>query len=563
MLLRKTHRFITLFVALVMVTAFGLPSYANAQATAPSQSGSGTVLADLGFRADANGFAFPNYGGNIQVTNLTPADMRRLLGDVVCARISGDTCDLIPEVQQVMDTFNGSMNGGHCEGMAVLSTLFFAGQLNDTDFGQTTTPTLNLDSNAKLQREIAYWFSTQFLKVIRDASIKDKTPKDIVSFLVQAMQAKKEYYVVHIFQPGYKGGHAITPYEVLDMGGGIDRIMVYDNNWPKDNNRYIQVDTNANTWSYLAATDPTVPSSLYQGDATTFTLQLAPISPRLAQQPCVFCKAFNPAVQVNTVPAIMPVVYRPGSAIVPNQGSAQADYYQISLDTTSEDNLTDLLITDGQGHRLGYQGGQFYNEIPSTSFTPTVSDNLFEDSPEPDYYIPVGTATTVTIDGTAVKTDEVSEVSLIGPGYDLAVEDIHVKPGEKDTLVLSPDGTRLDYTPSGDEAPDLVVGLQTSTADWEFDVKGADVQPGSTITLTLDSTKGRLGIETNGSDEKSTTYAIQVDRIDSTSHNVFTHDGLAIDPGQQAYIEYGAWNGSGDMSVTIGDKTQTEPNGTK
>ncbi|HLY26674.1 MAG TPA: hypothetical protein VKQ72_10065 [Aggregatilineales bacterium] len=550
---RTFHRILSLLLVLAVVLAFGATNRASAQQS------SGTVLADVGFRPDGNGFGFSNYGGDPKVTNLTPADMRRLFGDAACARLNGDTCDLVPQVQQIMDTFNGSMNGGHCEGMAVLSELFYSGQLKPADFGQDSPTALPFDSNSKLQREIAYWFSTQFLKVIANASIKDKSPKDIVNFLVQAMKDKKEYYVVHIFQPGYKGGHAVSPYEVLDMGNGIERIMVYDNNWPKDGNRYVEVDTNANTWTYLAATDPTVPESVYKGDASTLTLQLAPISPRLGQLPCVFCKAYDPSTQVKAASGLQQVAFITGN----RAAQTEADNYQISLETTSEENDTDLLLTDAQGHRLGYQGGQFYSEIPGDSFIPGVSDNLFKDNPEPDYFIPTGTAVTITIDGSAVKTDEVSSVSLIGPGYDLAVEDIHVKPGEKDTLILSPDGTKITYTPSGDEAPNLVVGLQHSGADWEFNVKGADVQPGSTVTITLDESKGRLGIETTGSGEKTTTYAIQVDRIDTNAHDVFTHDGLSIDPSQQAYIEYGTWDGKGDLNVTVGDKTQAESNTTK
>src|SRR5258707_10806665 len=119
---------------------------------ANAQQASGTVVADLGFRPDGNGFGFPNYGADTPVTNLTPDEMRRLLDDSVCAILKDNKCTLVPEIQQLMDTLNGKMGGGHCEGMAVLSTLLFANKENAADFGQGQPTAFDFNSNAKLQR---------------------------------------------------------------------------------------------------------------------------------------------------------------------------------------------------------------------------------------------------------------------------------------------------------------------------------------------------------------------------------------------------------------------------
>src|SRR5260221_531998 len=303
--------------------------------------------------------------------------MRRLIGDAVCATINGDTCVLIPRMQQLMDTLNGKMGGGHCEGMAVLSTIFFAGKEKASDFGQDKATGLPFDSNVKLQREIAMWFATQFLNSVGDATIKDKTPKEVLDILTKALTDRSEYYVVHIFQPGYKNGHAITPYEVQDMGGGLFRVMVYDNNWPKDQNRFVEIDTNANTWSYLAATDPSVPESLYKGDAASKTLQLAPINMRVSKQSCPACAAVADSLRVMNASnaAAQPVSYHVGrtAAVQAAQAVNEVSLYS----TTGDVSNTDLLITDAQGHRLGYQGGQFFNENPSAKFIPAVTRDLF------------------------------------------------------------------------------------------------------------------------------------------------------------------------------------------
>src|SRR5215213_2814634 len=83
---------------------------------------SGSYVADLGFRPDVNGFGFPNYGGQGE-TNLTPSDLQRMFGDTVCASIEGGQCALTPPGNQWLQQINTAMNGGHCEGMAVLSNL--------------------------------------------------------------------------------------------------------------------------------------------------------------------------------------------------------------------------------------------------------------------------------------------------------------------------------------------------------------------------------------------------------------------------------------------------------
>ncbi len=557
---KTTHRLFALIIVVVIVAASGLSTAVQAQQA-------GNVVADLGFRPDGNGFGFPNYGADTPVTNLTPAEMRRLIGDAVCATINGDPCVLVPPMQQLMDTLNGKMGGGHCEGMAVLSTIFFAGKEKASDFGQDKATGLPFDSNVKLQREIAMWFATQFLNSVGDATIKDKTPKEVLDILTKALTDRSEYYVVHIFQPGYKNGHAITPYAVQDMGGGVFHVMVYDNNWPKDQNRFIEIDTNANKWTYLAATNPSVPEAVYNGDAASKSLQLAPINLRVSKQSCPACTAALDSMRVMYASG---AAAQTGAYHIGRTAAVQAApaVNEVSLySTTGDVSATDLLITDAQGHRLGYQGGQFFSEIPTAEFIPAVSGDLFADDPEPVYYIPVGIAFTITLDGSALKADEITNVSMVGPTYDLAVENIKVKAGEKDTLVFSPDGSKLAYTPSSDESPDIIVGLQHDGPDYEFDIKGADIQPGATINVTLDYDKGQLGINTTGTGEKTSTYAIQVDRLTDTAQDTFSHDGLTLDPGQTAYIMFGAWDGKGDMNIGLdtnndgtADSTQAEPN---
>src|SRR5437868_6586346 len=141
--IRNSMMHLRRFVGLSIIVILALGSPVAARTAIPNAVGStakatqdnGKIVADSGFRPDKDGFLFENYGANIQVTNLTAADLRRMFGEQVCARVDGDKCDLTPPAQQFMDQVNAAMSGGHCEGMAVLSSLFYTGGAKTADFG--------------------------------------------------------------------------------------------------------------------------------------------------------------------------------------------------------------------------------------------------------------------------------------------------------------------------------------------------------------------------------------------------------------------------------------------
>ncbi len=498
----------------------------------------GKMLADTGFRAETNGFPFENYGNDQVQNNLTAADMQRMFGDAVCAR-AGTPCTLTPPAKEWMDQTNQAMDGGHCEGMAALSTVFYTRKEDVSNFGGPSILDLSLDSNTKLQEEIAYYWSTQATDPTVSSTIADKTPSEIVDILIDAMKDgpnSTEFYTIGIYQTGFKNGHAITPYAVVDKGNGIVWIMVYDNNYPKVD-RYIEVDRNANTWQYQASTNPSEPESLYQGDAESKTLQLTPLTPRLQKQVCPFCGDVTTGRVgglADTTPA----------------------YNQIWLTTQDKKSDANLLIVDSQGHRLGYDGDKFYEEIPGAHFAPMKSADLFTDDPEPVYMVPVGVAFKVVLDGSQMKAKSSVDVSLIGPGYDLSAEEIMLDPGQKDELTFSPDGKTISYKTSQSESPTLVLGIEHKGADYEFDIKGADIEENGVITAHLDYDKGLLTLKSENV-KTTTTYSLDFYRIDDTSEQEFTHDGVDLNAGDTASLDFGKWEGNG-KPLTLGiDKGST------
>jgi tetratricopeptide (TPR) repeat protein len=510
------------------VTVAQLPQLTTVQGEPPPPSsasetvGQGQLVADLTFRPQTDGFKFENYGGEPDRSEMTADDVRRMFGDQVCASLANG-CILTPEAQQWLDATNKDAAGGHCEGFAALSLALFEHKENAGQFGASTTHDLTIDGNTALQREIAYFWATQTVRPVSDSLISDKTPSQILDILIDAFKqgaSAPRTYTMGIFKPGFKDGHAITPYAVEDRGNGQFAVRVYDNNIP-DTERVLLIDRNANTWSYVASTNPNEPDSLYKGDATTMTLAITPDDARYGKMICDFCPAAKGG--------------KAGSGL----DAPATQYNEVYLEGTAH-----LLITDAQGHRTGFvTDTQFVNEIPGVEFKPLTSANLWQDSAEPIYYVPTGIEFTLAVESTNPTTNTLSTVSMIGPGYDLSVQDLELEPNTTDTINFSSDGKTLVYKTPYSDSPDLVLGTTGTNADYSFDLRGVDLGNDGTVTAHLDTDKGQLVIDAKNNQEAGT-YSLVMDRIDSQGEQVFGHNKIQLQAGDTAYLDYGQWNGN-------------------
>ncbi|MFO7585150.1 MAG: hypothetical protein R6W69_10505, partial [Anaerolineales bacterium] len=392
----------------------------------------GVIVYDFGFRPDQHGFSFENYGDDIDVTNLTADEMRRLFGDEVCSRISGDQCTLTPPANQWMQQINEAMGGGHCEGMAVLSLMMYTGQISVSEFGGNYASELDINDEA-LQREIAYWWATQATEPTANQVIRG-TPMEIMA-KIEEMDARGETYTIGIYKEDFSGGHAITPFGIKSVEDGLYTILVYDNNYPGEV-RELLIDERDNSWAYEAAINPQVESEIYTGDAYTETLDLTPTSARLVTQECTFC--------ANGYGSL------PGAKLA---SPAQA-HNQIFLDGKGR-----ILITDEQGNRLGYVDGKIVNEIPGAFFN-AYRMGFVQEAPDPIYSIPAGLDVTVTIDGSTLDADSETDLVMIGPGFFIGIEEIILEPGQVDTVYFFPDDQMIIYETDADESPFIVVGIE-------------------------------------------------------------------------------------------------------
>ena len=502
------------------------PQPTRAPATSNGDLGErpGVIIYDFGFRPDQHGFSFENYGDEIDVTNLTADEMRRLFGNQVCSRISDDQCTLTPPANQWMKQINEAMGGGHCEGMAVLSLMMYTGQISATEFGGNYASDLILGNEA-LQREIAYWWATQATYPAADRTITG-TPMEILA-KIEEMDAHGETYTIGIYKEDFSGGHAITPFGIKSVEDGLYTILVYDNNYPGEV-RELLIDERDNSWAYEAAINPQVESEIYIGDADTQTLDLTPTSGRLVTQECTFC--------TNGYGS------QPGAKLA----SLAQVHNQIFLDGKGR-----ILITDDEGNRLGYVDGKIVNEIPGASFT-AYRMGFVQEAPDPIYSIPAGLNVTVTIDGSTLDANSETDLVMIGPGFFIGIEEIILEPGQVDTVYFFPNDQMIIYETESDESPFIVVGVEDRNgADYYFEVQGMDMIGGGEITVWLDSKEGDLLINT----EKLTNegdFAFYMTRITDELEETFYAEGILLRAGAIVYINYADWSESDPEGLYFG-----------
>jgi hypothetical protein len=479
----------------------------------------GTV-ADTGFRPTANGLPFQNYGAALSngavPINLTAADVEKLFGAGVCADADLRRCDLIPEAQAWLNDTNQAMSGGHCYGFSVLSELVWQGKLRVSTLGATATSGLAIDHNQTLQRQIAYDWALQTLQSVQSTKITG-TPNQIVDKLEKVLKPHpSQTYTIAIWKRDGSGGHAVTPYAVDNKGGGKVQVLIYDNNWPGQP-RAINFDTNANTWTYAAASNPGVPDSVYEGDAQTKTLSLFPTSPGLGTQPCPFC------------------------ATEPTTGSTKAgnNSEEISLMGSDTEHAT-LVVTDDAGRRLGYINGNLVNEIPGAQVNRVISTGDWTDNIAPDFFVPADVKYTITIDGTSLGKPDTETVAITGPSYDVSINKIPMRPGDKESLVIEPDATQLSYTSSRPETPTINLGVSDNRADYSFQVAGISDQPGTTLNLGLPPEGGNLNLQNVGA-ISTASVSFKMTRLSKQGVQVFSHHAIPLVGADTAQLQFGTW----------------------
>jgi hypothetical protein len=165
--------------------------------------------------------------------------------------------------------------------------------------------------------------------------------------------------------------------------------------------------------------------------------------------------------------------------------------------------------------------------------------------------VPVGTTFDIIVDGSRLEEAESSEVSMIGPGFFLAVDDIWLEPGEVDSIGVAIDESRhqLTYLTDYAESPIIMLGVETEEADYAFLAQATDiVGVNDSFDVAIDLAVGDFIINTSYNEE-SITFDFWVLRIDDTGEHVFGSTDLIMEPENTAYLNYLEWVEDGTIMV--------------
>lgn len=461
----------------------------------------GELVADSGFRPEVDGFAFENYGNDVGPQNMTPANVETLFGEQVCLSGTGEECELIPAAKEWMDNQNEGMAGGHCQGFSVTALRMHNEDLDQEDFGAEQTADLEIVDNTPLQSSIAEHFVYQFLQPIVEKRVKG-TPSEVLDVLTEALNSGEELYTLGVYKPDLSGGHAITPFAVEDKGDGQFAILVYDNNFP-GLTRAVEVNTNDDTWSYVSGTNPDDLGQVYEGNAETQTLELDPTKPGDVEAPCPFCEGDAAAEDEE------------------GKGSVLAEDKQYTEITLGGDprNHPHLVFTDDDGNRTGVVGGKMLQEIPDVEVVKTYATQNWEGAPEPRYRLPEGADYTISVDGTDLDKPATTSIDLLGNGLVIEIDDIKIKPGQKDEMAL-PGGYGITYQTNGDDgvAPSMFAGLVEDDAAYNFAASAVGLEKGSTISLLVEQEEKVVILDSTGSegvDGANALFILQLTKADA------------------------------------------------
>lgn len=537
----KYYALFFLAVAATLVCAEGQTTLPNNLSGQPQN----ISTVDSGFQPKFNGFSFQNYGNEIQTAGLTPAEMQRMFGDGVIASRSGDKILLTPPAERWMNMANEAMAYGHCEGMAVLSVLMYYNKVSPLEFEGNETIDLSLQKEL-LQREIAYWWSTQVTSPGGSVKVRE-SPNAVLDTLKKAFEGGQnitEWWVLGIFKPDRSGGHSITPIAVEDINNSTAEILVYDNNFPKDV-KAIVINKTANTWSYYASINPNEPSSLYIGNASTRSLEVVSISSRLGQQRCDFCAEGK------------------STSVSGSKGSlAGGKQTQVWLDGDA-----DLLITDNNSSRIGVsESGQLINEIPGADVRNLTFVETTTTEPKFVYSVPAYTDYGILLDGSRLSEPGSQSLWVFGPGSVIGILNTPLSPGEQDHVDMiwqGNDNLKVTYTTmSKEKTIDLLICLKSNKPGdntyVEAIIKGVKVDENGQVSFGLDLAKNELTFYTSNISNPGNLQLV-VRFVDETGERFFANDNTQLQEGDLVVLDLAnADEGNGILSGEIIGKDGTK-----
>lgn len=255
----------------------------------------GLICADTGMRPTTDGFSFENWGGPVEGDAVTLNTAATLYGvDSVCAEVQDNACTPLPGAEQWVEEQNASLEGGRCEGMAVMSQRFAIGLESPGALQEGATVVADLQrENENVGSNISRWWVTQGLSTVAEFNYaaQQLSPTQIAQELVSAIRTQAGVTYGFYFDGQ---GHAITPIAVALRPDGVLEVLNYDNNYPGQITT-VTIDPSTEIWSYdMAATNAGVDANIWSG--STGTMDFTLMSTREEANPAPWSAADRSAV---------------------------------------------------------------------------------------------------------------------------------------------------------------------------------------------------------------------------------------------------------------------------
>jgi hypothetical protein len=206
-----------------------------------------------------------------------------------------------------------------------------------------------------------------------------------------------------------------------------------------------------------------------------------------------------------------------------------------------------LLITDPQGHRLGYVGSQLVNEIPGATDNPI--DGGLGIALEPIYTLPLSQTYSILLDGQALTQIQTASLVQFGPDYAIGADDIPLDSTTQDHLEIASDGGQVVYQPNHNKAVTLRLATDSPTQGYQFQFAGTGLTAGQPVTATVDTASGQLVY--NNRKAGNGTYDLGLVRANAAGQQTFTHAGVPMLATDIHYLKYAEWDGAGALTLLI------------
>ncbi len=509
-------------VATILVTAVLLAAMllAAIQSAALSEPVSGDFL------PDPDGFGFRNYSSEHPEGDLNIADVYALFGEQVCTSVTNGVCTPTPDAQLWIDTMNGYMASGHCEGFTVMAYRFFNKELTQSTFTPSAETTYAVLQDQQVMRQIALNFTYQVFDTVWKAVVEG-TPSQVVTALKKLNQPVN----LGIYsQSG--GGHSVLAYAVEDKGNNITWIKIYDNNDP-GKEAYIEVDTKANTWKYMPPElAPDGDGDDWQGDKNSNSLTYTPFSAYEKKPECPFCSGGGGRADYGSSTRLA----------IGRENTATTGYQHVTVSGSA----VDLEIMNSLGQRLGRRLGLFLNEIADAHMIRMRSGLSSQDL---YFLIPGGQDYTFTAQTGGAETITNVDIRSFGGSTYFSVDGLTIAPNQQELVTLGDGGQTISFTSGSGQSPTMKLAFTVNGVTYLVVVGNIDMLAGSQLTVGFDPLTQQLSLAVDGVEDPTISLAFA--RIEGTDIQIFAADNLQLNPNGSAVANLLGWNGDSSFPLSV------------